>query len=144
MEKDLDDQVSVKMENGQSGGKTDSGGEYSKNILISVAIQPSSSLLCDKCPANDKYPEGDSWSLNIFYFLARLVHIGVNLLAGITSGNIAAGCEEGPGICAHLLTAVSLLLVVVSLPLSLLLVVKVVQVIEIFLPLFSNFLIQGV
>ena len=37
-------------------------------------------------------------------------------------------CEEGPGICALLMTITSLILIVVSLPLSLFLVVKVVQV----------------
>ena len=37
-------------------------------------------------------------------------------------------CEEGPGICAHLLTAISLLIIAVSLPLSLFVVIKVVQV----------------
>jgi len=36
-------------------------------------------------------------------------------------------CEEGPGICALIMTIGSLLLIVVSLPLSLLFVVKVVQ-----------------
>jgi len=36
-------------------------------------------------------------------------------------------CEEGPGLCAMMLTIVSLLLIVVSLPLSLFCVVKVVQ-----------------
>ena len=41
--------------------------------------------------------------------------------------NIPA-CEEGPGICALLLTVFSLLLIVASLPLSLVCVVKVVQV----------------
>ena len=46
MEKDLDDQVSVKMENGQSGGKADPGGEYSKTVLISVAIQTIFKPLC--------------------------------------------------------------------------------------------------
>jgi len=36
-------------------------------------------------------------------------------------------CEEGPGICAMMLTIVSLVLIVISLPLSLFCVVKVVQ-----------------
>ena len=36
-------------------------------------------------------------------------------------------CEEGPGICALIMTIGSLLLIVVSLPVSLLFVVKVVQ-----------------
>merc|ERR1712218_508374 len=36
-------------------------------------------------------------------------------------------CEEAPGICAHLLTLFSLLLIIVSLPVSLLVVIKVVQ-----------------
>ena len=39
-----------------------------------------------------------------------------------------SGCEEGPGICALLLTVVSLLLILLALPLSLVCVVKVVQV----------------
>jgi len=39
----------------------------------------------------------------------------------------AIACEEGPGICALLLTVFSLLLIVASLPLSLVCVVKVVQ-----------------
>ena len=38
-----------------------------------------------------------------------------------------AVCEEGPGICALIMTIGSLLLIVVSLPVSLLFVVKVVQ-----------------
>ena len=37
-------------------------------------------------------------------------------------------CEEGPGICAHLLTVPALFMVVTTLPLSLLFVIKVVQV----------------
>ena len=37
-------------------------------------------------------------------------------------------CEEGPGICAHLLTLFSMLLIFLSLPISLCFVVKVVQV----------------
>ena len=37
-------------------------------------------------------------------------------------------CEEAPGICAHLLTLFSLLIILVTLPFSLLMVVKVVQV----------------
>ena len=36
-------------------------------------------------------------------------------------------CSEGPGLCAHLLTLISFLLILVSLPLSLMFVVKVVQ-----------------
>ena len=36
-------------------------------------------------------------------------------------------CSEGPGLCAHLLTFISIVLILVSLPLSLLFVVKVVQ-----------------
>ena len=41
-----------------------------------------------------------------------------------------AACEEGPGICALTLTIFSLFLIAVSLPFSLLWVVKVVQVIH--------------
>ena len=40
--------------------------------------------------------------------------------------NISA-CEEGPGICTHLLTIASVLLIMVTFPLSLLFTVKVVQ-----------------
>ena len=36
-------------------------------------------------------------------------------------------CSEGPGLCAHMLTLISVLLILVSLPLSLMFVVKVVQ-----------------
>merc|ERR1719362_681155 len=36
-------------------------------------------------------------------------------------------CEEGPGICAHLITVAALFMVVTTLPLSLLVVIKVVQ-----------------
>ena len=36
-------------------------------------------------------------------------------------------CSEGPGLCAHMITATSIILILVSLPLSLLFVVKVVQ-----------------
>ena len=39
-----------------------------------------------------------------------------------------AACEEGPGIFAHFLTGISLLLVAAMLPFSLIFVVKVVQV----------------
>ena len=42
--------------------------------------------------------------------------------------NYIPACEEGPGICALLLTVFSLLLIVASLPLSLVCVVKVVRV----------------
>ena len=37
-------------------------------------------------------------------------------------------CEEAPGICSHLLTLFSLVLIIITLPFSLLMVVKVVQV----------------
>ena len=37
-------------------------------------------------------------------------------------------CTEGPGLCAHLITLLSILLILASLPLSLVFVVKVVQV----------------
>ena len=36
-------------------------------------------------------------------------------------------CSEGPGLCAHLLTFISVILIMVTLPLSLMFVVKVVQ-----------------
>ena len=41
---------------------------------------------------------------------------------------LLAGCEEAPGLCAHLITLFSLLLIVLTLPFSLFMVVKVVQV----------------
>ena len=45
------------------------------------------------------------------------------------SGSVkAGGCDEGPGICSVILTLVSVILVIATLPFSLLLVVKVVQV----------------
>ena len=37
-------------------------------------------------------------------------------------------CDEGPGICAHLMTMISILLIMATLPFSLLMAVKVVQV----------------
>jgi hypothetical protein len=37
-------------------------------------------------------------------------------------------CEEGPGICAHLITVAALFMVVTTLPFSLCFVIKVVQV----------------
>ena len=49
-----------------------------------------------------------------------------NLHTNVTTCNSA--CEEGPGVCALALTVFSLLLIIVSLPLSLFFVVKVVQV----------------
>ena len=45
-----------------------------------------------------------------------------------TPDNHVAACEEGPGIFAHFLTGISLLLVAAMLPFSLIFVVKVVQV----------------
>ena len=36
-------------------------------------------------------------------------------------------CSEGPGLCAHMITATSIVLILICLPLSLLFVVKVVQ-----------------
>ena len=46
-------------------------------------------------------------------------------------------CEEGPGICSHLLTLISLLLILITLPFSLCCVVQVVQVITGFSILFD-------
>ena len=37
-------------------------------------------------------------------------------------------CEEGPGVCALVMTAVSLFMILLTLPVSLIFVVKVVQV----------------
>ena len=42
-------------------------------------------------------------------------------------------CEEGPGICALMMTAVSLFMILLSLPVSLVFVVKVVQVSDYFI-----------
>jgi len=44
---------------------------------------------------------------------------------GASQDHIA--CEEGPGICSHLLSVISLFLIAASLPLSLIFVIKVVQ-----------------
>ena len=41
---------------------------------------------------------------------------------------IISACEEGPGIFSHLLTIASVLMIIATLPLSLLMTVKVVQV----------------
>ena len=46
---------------------------------------------------------------------------------GLTDVPISA-CEEGPGICSHLISVFSLFLIAASLPLSLFFVIKVVQV----------------
>ena len=50
----------------------------------------------------------------------------------LVTGNISdvAACDEGPGMFAHFLTAISLLLVAALLPFSLVFVVKVVQLEE--------------
>ena len=39
----------------------------------------------------------------------------------------ATDCSQGPGLCSHMITLTSVLLILISLPLSLFLVVKVVQ-----------------
>ena len=44
------------------------------------------------------------------------------------STGYGAACEEGPGLFAHLLTLLSLLIIILTLPVSLVWVVKVVQV----------------
>ena len=41
--------------------------------------------------------------------------------------NFVLACEEGQGICAHLMVIGSILLIIVTLPFSLVFVVKVVQ-----------------
>ena len=56
---------------------------------------------------------------------------GSSLSMVSTKKNISDGCEEGPGVCALVLTIVSLVLILASLPLSLFCVVKVVQVTKI-------------
>ena len=40
---------------------------------------------------------------------------------------IIAACDEGPGVCSHLMTIISFLLIIATLPLSLLYTIKVVQ-----------------
>ena len=50
-----------------------------------------------------------------------------------------AACEEGPGLFAHILTFFSLVLIFVTLPISLIWVVKVVQVYFVFSCYFSSF-----
>ena len=43
--------------------------------------------------------------------------------------NVSPGsCEEGPGLCAHFITFISLLIILATLPISLCFVIKVVQV----------------
>ena len=44
------------------------------------------------------------------------------------STGCGAACEEGPGLFAHLLTLLSLVIIILTLPVSLVWVVKVVQV----------------
>ena len=44
------------------------------------------------------------------------------------SPQLATACEEGQGICAHLMVVCSILLIIITLPFSLVFVVKVVQV----------------
>ena len=44
------------------------------------------------------------------------------------STGYGGACEEGPGLFAHLLTLLSLLIIILTLPVSLVWVVKVVQV----------------
>ena len=53
---------------------------------------------------------------------------GIKFQCNSHSFNHISGCDEGPGVCAMALTIVSLVLILVSLPLSLFCVVKVVQV----------------
>ena len=70
-------------------------------------------------------------TLYLFYdlYLVYLVTLSSLYLAPCSSGcdvNISA-CEEGPGICTHLLTIASMMLIMVTFPLSLLFTVKVVQ-----------------
>ena len=45
-----------------------------------------------------------------------------------TSEQYCPACEEGPGLFSHLLTIASVLMIIATLPLSLLMTVKVVQV----------------
>ena len=46
---------------------------------------------------------------------------------GRAAPNQELECSEGPGLCAHMITLISVIIIFVSLPLSLLFVVKVVQ-----------------
>merc|ERR1719474_1070841 len=45
----------------------------------------------------------------------------------VSQSESSSNCEDGPGICSHLLTIFSLLMIIVCLPFSLFCVVKVVQ-----------------
>ena len=67
-------------------------------------------------------------SVNVFVDIdLGNVDISNVLLVTRNISNVAA-CDEGPGMFAHFLTAISLLLVAALLPFSLVFVVKVVQV----------------
>ena len=55
------------------------------------------------------------------------MRITATLRARRSVAGYEAACEEGPGLFAHILTLLSLLLIIISLPISLLWVVKVVQ-----------------
>ena len=51
-----------------------------------------------------------------------------------------AACEEGQGICAHLLIVISIVFIFLTLPFSLCCVVKVVQVRPLLLVIVTNYL----
>merc|ERR1719210_1740322 len=53
--------------------------------------------------------------------------MGGNMKNNNNNSQDPLGCEEGPGVCAMALTIFSLILIILTLPLSLVFVVKVVQ-----------------
>ena len=68
-----------------------------------------------------EYNECFKWIFSKYYYDFRL-NVVLQYLG------YDAACEEGPGIFAHLLTFFSIILIIITLPVSLLWVVKVVQV----------------
>ena len=54
------------------------------------------------------------------------------LMIGLTDCNqlVITACDEGPGACSHLLTIISFLLIIATLPLSLLYTIKVLLMVE--------------
>ena len=60
--------------------------------------------------------------------MAHLVFENFLLTKNIQPAGYETACEEGPGVFAHVLTFLSVLLILVTLPVSLVWVVKVVQV----------------
>ena len=68
------------------------------------------------------------------YFLLFLVanFLMIGLTGGIGKCNqlVITACDEGPGACSHLLTIISFLLIIATLPLSLLYTIKVLLMVE--------------